>query len=202
MKNYLSILLLLIVSCNTKNEKATPNEAEEATPATAISKDVHPIDPCTLLKSEQLATMFNIVNDSAIETYTRDMYGTTKQCQFIWQEEKGSVKGSQLLVIISSKEKDAGATFSKMLQLDIENGLSASENGEVINIKPTPLQGFGDNAYHWTQPNFQNVQKIVFQVNNDYKVEIMFNCHKEISIDQEDIKNKLIETGTLIKGKL
>lgn len=204
MKNILNIVLLVaLFSCTTKNK----TEQETTLEATSISKNddeaIKPIKPCDFFNQDQLAKVFDIKDKSTIEMYARDNFRlNTNQCQFIWQEEKGSVKGSQIMIDITHKTPDDGATFSRMLELKLKNGLTARENNQTITIMPTPLEGFNDFAFHWTQPNFQNVQIIAFQVNNNYMVEITFNCHMGIEVSQEDIKNKLIEIGNQIKRSL
>jgi hypothetical protein len=200
-KNLYLLILVVLVSCNNKTEnnssENTKNDIE-----TLESKVVTPKKPCDLFNSDQLVSVFDIKDASTIEMYARDQYGTKKQCQFIWPEEKGSIVGSQIMIDISCKSDDMGATFSRMLELDLQKGLTASENGKVITILPTSIKGFGDHAYHWTQPDFQQVQKIVFQVDDNYKVEITYTAHKQAKLAAEDAKNKLVEIGNLIQNKL
>ena len=204
MKKILStVLLVLALGCNTKNESTNSlNDKKETETTTSSIKNIKPVNPCELFNAEQLATFFDIADASTIEMYARNQYGTKKQCQFIWPEEKGSVAGSQIMIDITSKTEDMGATFSRMLELDLLNGLSARENGQTIIIKPTLLEGFGEFAYHWEQPGFQNVQKIAFQVRNDYRVDIMYNAYGAINASAAMIKNKLSEIGKQIKQNL
>lgn len=201
MKTLILILsLLLLASCNSKTKDAT--ESEVVTTEKESTSTINAVNPCNLFSSEDLVKVFNITDASTVEMYARDQYGTKKQCQFIWQEEKGSVAGSQIMIDITSKSEDMGATFSRMLQMDLQNGLSARENGQTIIIKPTLLEGFGDFAYHWEQIDFQNVQKITFQVKNDYRVDIVYNAHEAIYAPKDIVKTKLIEIGKTIKEKL
>lgn len=200
MKSVLNTLIVLfLVSCNATTENSNPEENQTKVETT---NEVKPVNPCDLFSSAQLVAIFDIKDAATIETYPRDKYNTTKQCQFLWPEEEGSVRGSQIMIDISSRTEDMGATFSRMLQLDLEKGLSASEDGKVVNILPTKLQGFGENAYHWAQPNFQNTQKISFQVRGEYRVDITFNCDEGIQVSQELIKNKIIQVGEIIYQKL
>ncbi len=94
--------------------------------------EILPVNPCELFDANQLASVFNITDKSLIEIYARDKYASTKQCQFIWQESVGSVKGSQIMIDISHKTEDKGAAFSRMLELDLQNGLTARENNEPL----------------------------------------------------------------------
>lgn len=180
----LFLIMFVLVSCNNKTEN---NASENTKNETEVleNKVVTPKNPCDLFNAEQLVRVFDIKNVSTIEMYARDQYGSKKQCQFIWTQEKGSVAGSQIMIDITSKTEDMGATFSRMLELDLQNGLSARENNQTIIIKPTPLENFGDFAYHWEQPSFQSVQKITFQVNNEYRVDITYNAHKSIDASTE-----------------
>lgn len=204
MKLYLTLLFaLLLIGCNTNSEKASTPSSSDAKSSTKVSsKEVTPAKPCDLFGKEELAKVFNIQAQSTIEMYTREGGMNTHQCQFIWQEEENAVMGSQVMIDISHKTDDMGATFSRMLELDLQNGLSASENGQIVNIKPTTINGFGDFAYHWTQPSFQNTHVLKFQVENDYSVKLTFNCHEGITVYQDDIKSKLIEIGKVIQQKL
>lgn len=196
MKKSLYLLILVVlVSCNNKTEN-TKNNTE-----TLESKVVTPKNPCDLFGKDQLVSVFDIQNASTIEMYARDEYGT-QTCQFIWPEEEGSVAASQIMIDITPKTEDMGATFARMLELDLQNGLTARENNETIIIKPTPLENFGDFAYHWEQPSFQSVQKITFQVNNEYKVNITYTAHKAVNAPKDLIKSKLIEIGKIIKKAL
>lgn len=201
MKKVVFIIVLAITSCNNKTENNTSENTKNDT-ETSENKVVTPKNPCDLFGTEQLVSVFDIQDASTIEMYARDLYGTKKQCQFIWPEEKGSVAGSQIMIDITSKTEDMGATFSRMLDLDLQNGLTARENNETIIIKPTPLENFGDFAYHWEQPSFQSVQKITFQVNDAYRVDITYNAHGTINASKDLIKSKLIEIGNQIKQKL
>lgn len=196
------IILLLLISCNSTTDKKESNTVDSKVKNTS-AKDVKPASPCELFTSENLASLFEIKDASTIEMYVRDAFReNTNQCQFIWPEEKGSIKASQIMVDITHKYKDMGATFSRMLELDIKNGLTAIENGKTITIKPMPIDDFGDHAYHWTQPSFQNVQKITFQVENNYRVDITYNSHAGVNIQESVIKQKLIEIGQQIKKQL
>lgn len=202
MKKSLYLLILVVlVSCNNKTENNTSENTKNDT-ETLENKVVTPKNPCDLFGTDQLVSVFDIQDASTIEMYARDQYGTKKQCQFIWPEEKGSVAGSQIMIDITSKTDDMGATFSRMLDLDLQNGLTARENNETIIIKPTPLENFGDFAYHWEQPSFQSVQKITFQVNDAYRVDITYNAHGTINASKDLIKSKLIEIGKTIKENL
>lgn len=192
-------IVLFLVSCNATTEKSNPEGNETKLETTT---EVKPVNPCDLFSSEQLVAVFDIKDPATVEMYPRDKYSTTKQCQFIWLEEEGSVKGSQMMIDISSRTEDMGATFSRMLQLDLEKGLSASEDGKMVNILPAKLEGFGENAYHWAQPNFQNTQKISFQVRNEFRVDITFNCHEDIQVSQALVKDKIIQVGKVIYQKL
>lgn len=191
--------LLSLSSCQeTKNslDKEAVTTKKESTAA------IKTINPCDLFDTQNLVDVFGIADASTIEMYAREQNGSKKQCQFLWPEEKGSVAGSQIMIDITSKAEDMGATFSRMLQLDLQNGLSANENGQTTIIKPTGLIGFGKSAYHWEQPNFQNVQKITFQVENNYRIDITYNAHNAVNISKDLIKMKLIEIGKQIKQKL
>ena len=201
MKLMQALMLLLLVSCSNKPENKSTENTNNI-PKTSSNKVATPKNPCDLFDENQLANVFGVADKSLIEMYSRDKYETTKQCQFIWQEEKGSVEGNQIMIDITSKTETMGATFSRMLELDLQNGLTARENNETIIIKPTPLENFGDFAYHWEQPNFQSVQKITFQVNNDYRVDVTYNSHRHINASTDIIKSKLIEIGKQIKQKL
>ena len=201
MKLIQALMLLMLVSCNNKTESNSTENTNNAT-ETSENKVVTPKKPCDLFGTDQLVSAFDIKDASTIEMYARDLYGTKKQCQFIWPEEKGSVAGSQIMIDITSRTEDMGATFSRMLELDLQNGLSARENNQTIIIKPIPLNGFGDFAYHWEQPNFQSVQKITFQVNNEYRVDITYNAHGTINASTDLIKSKLIEIGKIVKENL
>lgn len=189
------IVLLIVIAIASCNNKSTENETND-------TKAVKAQNPCELFDVNQLANVFNIADNSLIEMYSHDKYENTKQCQFIWQEKAGSIEASQIMIDITHKTENMGTTFSRMLALDLKNGLTALENNQTIIIKPTPLNGFGNFAYHWEQPSFQNVQKIAFQVDNNYRVVITFNCHKNIKVSQNEIKNRLIKIGTIIKEKL
>lgn len=202
MKHILyTVCLLIAVSCNNKtaNSAETPESNKNEQPEKAA---IAPINPCDLFNKEQLTTVFSIVDSTTIEMFARDKYGDSKQCQFIWPDEKESIQGSQIMIDISSKTPDMGATFSRMLELDKQNGLTARENNETIIIMPTSLQGFGDHAYHWEQIDFQSVQKITFHVRNEYRIDITYNAHKHINMPKEEVKNKLIQIGKIIKQKL
>lgn len=199
MKKGIALLVMLsILSCNNKTSENAKDLLD-----TSSNKEVTPLKPCNLFNADQLASVFNITDKSLIEMYARDEFRTnTNQCQFIWQEALGSVKGSQIMIDITHKYEDMGATFSRMLELKLLNGMNTQENNQIVTIIPTKLDGFNEHAYHWAQPSFQNVQKIAFQVRNDYNVEIMFNCHEGISVSQDAIKNKLIEIGKIIKENI
>lgn len=202
MKKSLYLLILVVlVSCNNKTENNTSENKKNVT-ETSENKVVTPKNPCDLFNTDQLVSVFDIKNASTIEMYARDQYGTKKQCQFIWTEEEGSVAVSQIMIDITSKTEDMGATFARMLELDLQNGLTARENNETIIIKPTALENFGDFAYHWEQASFQSVQKITFQVNNEYRVDITYNAHKSINASKDLIKSKLIAIGKTIKQNL
>ncbi|BCY28960.1 hypothetical protein [Flavobacterium okayamense] len=202
MKKSLYLLILVVlVSCNNKTENNTSENKKNVT-ETSENKVVTPKNPCDLFNTDQLVSVFDIKNASTIEMYARDQYGSKKQCQFIWTEEEGSVAGSQIMIDITSKTEDMGATFARMLELDLQNGLTARENNETIIIKPTVLENFGDFAYHWEQHSFQSVQKITFQVNNEYRVDITYNAHKSINASKDLIKSKLIAIGKTIKQNL
>lgn len=206
MKSIVTTLaVILLLSCNNKTESSNTAEtpSEKTTTVQKSSKEVTPAKPCALFGKDQLVEVFNIQAPNTVEMYDKEKFrSNTNQCQFIWQEAEGSVKGSQIMIDISHKTKDMGATFSRMLELDLQKGLTARENNQTITIMPTPLEGFGDFAYHWTQPNFQNVQIIKFQVRNEYDVKITFNCHEGVTVSHEDIKNKIIEIGKHIQKQL
>ena len=197
----LFLIMLVLVSCNNKTENNSSEKTNNSV-NTSVNKVVIVQNPCELFDANQLANLFDIADKSLIEMYSRDKYGSTKQCQFIWQEKAGSVETSQIMIDITSKSEDMGSTFSKMLELDLQNGLPARENNQTLIIKPTPLEDFGNFAYHWAQPNFQNVQKITFQVNNEYRVDITYNTHGTNKIAASLIKSKLIQIGKTIKEKL
>lgn len=200
MKKIINIIVVLtLISCNTKAEKLSTTETFTEEPS---SKAIEAVKPCELFGIDQLASVFNIEDKSSIEMYDRTKSNTTKQCQFIWQEKDNAIQGSQIMINITHKSEDMGATFSRMLELDLEKGLSASENGKIIIIKPTPLEGFGDDAYHWEQLSFQNLQKIVFQVQNNYKIEILYNSHNGVNVEPNIIKNKLIQIGKTLNQQL
>lgn len=198
MKSILNIfLVVLLASCNSITDTSNANQLNAENSST---NEVLPVKPCELFSTEQLAFVFNIQDKSTIEMYDRSKHSATNQCQFIWPEEKGSLKSSQIMINITRKTPDDGSSFSRKLELDLQNGLSASENGKVVIIKPKEIEGFGNFAYHWAQPNFQNTQKIKFQLNDLYMVEILFNSNTEVL--PEDIENKLIKIGEILNQKL
>lgn len=201
MKKTISLLIIvLLVGCNSQTED---KKTENIVPSKTTSKNVSKVSPCELFGTEELAKVFAITDKNLIEMYPREKSGShTNQCQFIWQEATGSVRGSQVMIDITHKSEDMGATFSRMLELHLQNGLTARENNQTITILPTPLADFGEFAYHWAQPSFQQTQIISFQKDDTYLVKITFNCHQGLSVSSEEIKTKLIKIASHIHEQL
>lgn len=200
MKSALKILIIvLLISCNNKTDKKNAIESKEEVTS---AKEIKTINPCDIFSSEQLVTIFNIQTPGNIEVNPKSKYGSTLQCQFAWYDNKETSKSSQVIIDISAKTSDMGATFSRMLELDLEKGLSGTENGKVVVIMPEKIDNFGDFAYHWQQPSFQNLQKISFQLDNQYRVDITYNSYKGIGLTSDEIKNNLMQIAQLIKQKI
>lgn len=196
MKNILSIVLVAIFfSCTEKKEDANSN--------IEINKqenldEVVLINPCDLVSMDDIASAFG-VDTATIESYARNPYPDTNRCEFIWNDLNEVTKASQIMITISSnlEMEDMPRKFSNMLRMDLEKGVMGTKQ-QII--KPTPIDGFGTNAYHWTEPDFQNIQKIKFQLNEAYLVEVLLNSSG--TVNSEEIKEKLLQIGKNIKQKI
>ncbi|UOX35575.1 hypothetical protein LXD69_08625 [Flavobacterium sediminilitoris] len=196
MKNILSIVLVAIFfSCTEKKENANSN--------IEINKqenldEVVLINPCDLVSIEDIATTFG-ADVTTMESYTRNPYPDTNRCEFTWNVPQDVTKASQIMITISSnlEMEDMPRKFSNILRMDKEKGVLGSQQ-QII--KPTPIDGFGTNGYHWVEPDFQNVQKIKFQLNEAYLVEVLFNSSG--TVNSEEIKEKLLQIGKNIKQKI
>lgn len=186
------------MSCNT-NKKETSSTVNETKTQTQPHNAIISVRPCELFTKELLASTFNIQDLSTIEYYDRRKYKTTDQCQYIWTASKSASNASQLIINITSNthETDNPTPYSRLLAIDLEKGLIGTKQ-QII--KPIVIDGLGENAYFWAQPDYQDVQKIKFQVNNSYMVEVIYNSYLESA--QNDIKKKLCTIGTLIQNKL
>ncbi|CAM3903896.1 MULTISPECIES: hypothetical protein [Flavobacterium] len=196
MKNIINVIVVvLLISCTTKKENVNSNEA---TTENVVSEKVALINPCDLVSMDDIASAFGI-DISTIESYARNPYPDTNRCEFIWNDPNEVTKASQIMITISSnlEMEDMPRKFSNMLRMDIEKGVMGTKQ-QII--KPTPIDGFGANAYHWKEPDFQNVQKIKFQSNEAYLIEILFNSSE--TVNSEEIKEKLIQIGKNIKQKI
>ena len=191
------IIVVLLISCNTKKETPNSNLQEEKVEVVS-SKKVALISPCDLLSQADIKATFEL-EGVTIENYARNPYPDTNRCEFVWNNANDVTKGSQVMITISSNFEidDMPRKFSNMLRMDIEKGVMGSKQ-QII--KPTPITDFGTNAYHWSEPDFQNVQKIKFQMDEAYLVEVMYNSN--VQITQDEIKNKLIQVGNQIKRNL
>lgn len=198
MKNILNtIVVVVLISCTTKKESPNSNLQEEKVEVVS-SKKVALISPCDLLSQADIKATFEL-EGVTIENYARNPYPDTNICEFIWNNAKDVTKASQIIITISSNLEidEMPRKFSNMLRMDIEKGVTGTKQ-QIIT--PKLIDGFGTNAYYWTQPDFQNVQKIKFQIDEAYLVEVMYNSNVQIA--QEEIKNKLIQIGQTIKQKL
>lgn len=192
-----TILVVFLISCTSKKEN-TNSDNKKAVIEHEVSEKVALVNPCDLVSMDDIATAFG-VDSATIESYTRNPYPDTNRCEFIWNDPNDATKGSQIMITISSnlEIKEMPSKFSNMLRMDLEKGVMGTKQ-QII--KPTPIDGFGTNGYHWTQPDFQNVQKIKYQVDEKYLVEVLFNAYKDV--DASEIKNKLLKIGNTIKEKL
>ncbi|MVO09483.1 hypothetical protein GOQ30_09970 [Flavobacterium sp. TP390] len=196
MKKIVSIILVTIFfSCTEKKENANSN--------IEINKqenldEVVLLNPCDLVSIEDIATTFE-ADVTTMENYARNPYPDTNRCEFTWNVPQDVTKACQIMITISSNLEidEMPRKFSNILRMDKEKGVLGSQQ-QII--KPTPIDGFGTNAYHWTEPDFQNIQKIKFHVNDMYLIEILFNT--SAIVNQEEIKVKLIQVGKDIKQKI
>ena len=198
MKNIANIIILvLLISCTTKKENTNTNHTEE-TLENVVSEKVVLINPCDLVSMDDIASAFG-VDIATIESYARNPYPDTNRCEFIWNDPSEVTKASQIMITISSNLEmvDMPRKFSNMLRMDIEKGVMGTKQ-QII--KPTPIDDFGTNAYHWKEPDFQNVQKIKFQSNEAYLVEVLFTT--SATVNSEEIKGKLLQIGKNIKQKI
>ncbi|WP_445710455.1 hypothetical protein [Flavobacterium sp.] len=198
MKNIANIIILvLLISCTSKKEN-TNSDNKEAAIENEVSEKVMLVNPCDLVSMDDIASAFG-VDIATIESYARNPYPDTNRCEFIWNDPNNVTKASQIMITISSnlEMEDMPRKFSNMLRMDIEKGVMGTKQ-QII--KPTPIDGFGANAYHWVEPDFQNVQKIKFQSNEAYLIEILFNSSE--TVNSEEIKGKLLQIGKNIKQKI
>lgn len=198
MKNIANIIILvLLISCTTKKENPNSN-TEEIKNEISVVEAVKLVNPCDLVSLEDIASAFEI-DIATIESYARNPYPDTNRCEFIWDDPSDVTKASQIMITISSnlEMEDMPRKFSNMLRMDIEKGVMGTKQ-QII--KPTSIDDFGTNAYHWTEPDFQNVQKIKFQSNEAYLVEVLFTT--STTVNSEEIKGKLLQIGKNIKQKI
>ena len=200
MKNIINVIVVvLLISCTTKKENSKEEiNSNEATTENVVSEKVALINPCDLVSMDDIASAFG-VDTATIESYARNPYPDTNRCEFIWNDPSEVTKASQIMITISSNLEinEMPRKFSNMLRMDLEKGVMGTKQ-QII--KPTPIDGFGTNGYHWVEPDFQNVQKIKFQLNEAYLVEVLFNSSG--TVNSEEIKEKLLQIGKNIKQKI
>ncbi|KIX21894.1 hypothetical protein SY27_04205 [Flavobacterium sp. 316] len=200
MKNIINVIVVvLLISCTTKKENSKEEiNSNEVTTENVVSEKVVLINPCDLVSMDDIALAFG-VDTATIESYARNPYPDTNRCEFIWNDPNEVSKASQIMITISSNLEinEMPRKFSNMLRMDLEKGVMGTKQ-QII--KPTPIGGFGENAYHWAESEVQNVQKIKFHVNDMYLIEILFNT--SAIVNQEEIKVKLIQVGKDIKQKI
>jgi hypothetical protein len=103
-----------------------------------------------------------------------------------------------MITILTNDEKaEMPRRFSNMLRMDMQNGVLSSKQQKIM---PTPVDGLGKNAYHWADLDFQNFQKIKFQKDENYYVEVFHNGN-DVE-DTELIKEKLLEISKTLITKL
>lgn len=184
---------LVLVACSSTDPTETTTESPENSGSLV---DVKLIDPCSIITEDVLKTVFNVSDPSTIEMYAREKSTNAKQCQFLWTESTSSVKSSQLMIDIMSnmKGQESPTAYSRMLEMDLLNGLLGQQQQL---IKPSPIADFGPGAYYWAQLEQDNVQKIKFQINENYMVQVMYNSN--FDTPETEVKKKLMKIGNQIK---
>lgn len=198
MKNIANtILVVFLISCTSKKENTNSDNKEVAIENEASEK-VMLVNPCDLVSMDDIASAFEI-KSTTIETYARNPYPDTNRCEFIWNDPNDVTKGNQIMITISSnmEREEMPRKFSNMLRMDLEKGVMGTKQ-QII--KPIPIDDFGTIAYYWAEPDFQNVQKIKFQSNETYLVEVLFTT--STTVNPEEIKEKLLQIGKNIKQKI
>lgn len=196
MKQLLFIFIgLAAVACSENDLSETTNSSENGVETkSATSSEATLIDPCSIITVDKLCAVFMVNDPSTVEMYSREKYADTKQCQFLWTESQTSVKSSQLLVNITSKIDESNPTkYSRMLEIDLEKGLLGSQQ-QII--KPESVSGLGKGAYFWAQLDEEKVQKIKFQIDEKYMVELMYNSN--FGVPHTDVRQKLTELAKVI----
>lgn len=172
---------------------------ENASESAAATKDLELIQPCSLFNSKDLATVFGIGDMSTIEEFSRNKATNTNQCQFIWTESASSTKSSQIMidVMVNLEGQKSPTAYSRMLELDLINGLLGQQQQL---IKPSPIADFGKSAYYWAQLEQEKVQKIKYQIDENYMIQIMYNSNFEVPHDE--VKKKLVQIGQQLNKKI
>ena len=189
-------LLLSIFVCACGSESNT-NSTESQTTAEAQSA-LELKNACDFISAADVTEMFNIQTEG-METYAKTPSPNQTTCQYIWQGTASPSSGHQLMITITMNDEKAEMPrrFSNMLRIHLQDGMMGVKQE---NIKPSPVEGLGEFAYHWAQLSFQNTQKICFQKDENYLVEVMYNANE--AVDNESIKSKLLEISNTLQTKL
>lgn len=195
---YLLTLLLALAAC-TESSSPAAEETNESTETGTTTNALSLINPCSIISTATIESTFDVAAPATLEMFERQPYDNMKQCQFIWSESEKSTKGSQIMVdiMVNMEGFESPTPYSRMLEMDLLNGL-LDRKQQLIN--PTAIGEFGKGAYYWVEGSADNVQKIKFQVNENYMVQILFNSN--FDVPYTDVKQKLIALGKTIKQQL
>lgn len=194
MKKLTLLLSLFICACGS--ESNTNSTESQATAEAQFALELK--NACDFISATDVTEMFNIQTEG-METYAKTPSPNQTTCQYIWQGTASPTSGNQLMITITMNDEKAEMPrrFSNMLRIHLQDGIMGVKQE---NIKPTPTEGLGEYAYHWEQLSFQNTQKICFQKDENYLIEVMHNANE--AIDNELVKTKLIEISKTLKIKL
>lgn len=196
MKKIAFFLLIMIaqLSCSSETKSETvESDTNSDKPTELVLKNA-----CDIISVNDIAKLFT-TEVAGIETYAKTPSPTKSTCQFTWQKSDAPTSGSQVMITISLNDQKAEMPrrFSNMLRMDMQNGVMGSKQHKIM---PTSIEGFGENAYHWSELDFQNLQKIKFQVDENYYVEVFHNGNT--AGDAEATKAKLLEISKTLKSQL
>ncbi|MDP5121836.1 MAG: hypothetical protein NWQ46_09600 [Spirosomaceae bacterium] len=191
-------LSLITFSFACSSGTSTSETMDEATVSETTEEPILK-NACDIISVDDFAKLFNIQATGEIETYARTPDPNKSTCQFLWQANAAPTSGNQVMITIMTNDEKAEMPrrFSNMLRMDIQNGVMSTKQAKLM---PTPVDGLGENAYHWAELDFQNFQKIKFQVDENYYVEVFHNGN-DVD-DTELIKEKLLEISKTLKTKL
>ena len=100
-------------------------------------------------------------------------------------------------IMVNMEGFESPTAYSRMLEMDVLNGLMDRKQ-QLIN--PTAIGELGKGAYYWEEGSADNAQKIKFQVDENYMVQVLFNSN--FDTPYTDVKQKLVEIGKKLKQQL